>query len=234
MPSRFEPARLDSGALSFGARMRYERERRGISIASIAETTKILGALLEGLEHDDVSRWPTGLYRRAFFRAYSRAIGLDSEVTVKEFLEHFPDPDAVALTPSAPVEPADSPASIVAAIASITPKMPNGWMRVAAPRPGAWFSTGTLVRGFGLRCLAAAVDWFVLCVIGLAIYAVVGWFWAPLCAAAAIYYSGGILLLGNTPGVCLFAEPGTLRKRGPVSLNFLRHSTDREMADSAV
>ena len=61
----------DSSSLSFGARLRYERERRKISIASIAENTKILGALLEGVERDDVSRWPTGFYRRAFMRAYA-------------------------------------------------------------------------------------------------------------------------------------------------------------------
>ena len=56
---------------SLGARLRAERLRRNVSIASIAESTKILGALLEGLEHDDVSRWPSGLYRRAFIRAYA-------------------------------------------------------------------------------------------------------------------------------------------------------------------
>ena len=61
---------------SLGARLRAQRLSRKVSIASIAESTKILGALLEALEHDDVSRWPSGLYRRALIGVES-AIGLD-------------------------------------------------------------------------------------------------------------------------------------------------------------
>src|SRR5687767_6604500 len=83
---------------TFGGRLRHERERRKITIASIAENTKILGALLEGLENDDVSRWPTGFYRRAFIRAYATAVGLDAEAVVREFNERYPDPEA---TPAA-------------------------------------------------------------------------------------------------------------------------------------
>ena len=84
---------FDDDLESFGARLRRVREHRRISIASIAESTKILGALLEGVENDDVSRWPTGLYRRAFMRAYATAIGLDPEPIVREFIARFPDPE---------------------------------------------------------------------------------------------------------------------------------------------
>ena len=82
-----------------------------------------------------------------------------------------------------------------------------GTVRVASPPAGAWFSEGRLVQGFGLRCFAAAIDRFVVCVMGLALYVVLGMFWAPFGLATAAYYCGGILLLGNTPGVCLFADP---------------------------
>jgi hypothetical protein len=37
---------------------------------------------------------------------------------------------------------------------------------------------------------------------------VLGAFWAPLSVAVAAYYFGSILILGNTPGVCLFASHG--------------------------
>jgi hypothetical protein len=206
MPVRPDPV-TPRGALSFGALMRNERERRKISIASIAETTKILGALLEGLERDDLSRWPAGFYRRAFMRAYASAVGLDPERTVKEFLEAFPDPEA-APGASGTSSTASDPhhASTTQPASGTDLRMSLAGIRVGAPRPGIWFSAGSLVPGFRLRCLAAAVDWFVLSVMGLALYAVLGSFWAPLCGAAALYYSGSILLLGNTPGVCLFAE----------------------------
>jgi Helix-turn-helix domain len=209
MSVRPEPVLPRTVALSFGARMRHERERRKVSIASIAETTKILGALLEGLEHDDVSRWPTGLYRRSFMRAYASAVGLDPETTVKEFLLAFPDPDAARALPAArrgAAEPWVSSASTVEAGVPTDLRMSLATIRVAAPRPGVWFTPGTLIQGFPARALAAAVDWFVLSVLGLAAYALVGSFWAPLCGAAALYYGGSILLLGNTPGVCLFAD----------------------------
>jgi len=77
---------------SFGARLRYERERRQIALRSIAEGTKISAGLLEGLERDDVSRWPSGIFRRSFVRAYAEAIGLDPDSVVREFVEQYPDP----------------------------------------------------------------------------------------------------------------------------------------------
>lgn len=177
---------------SFGARLRAERERRQISIATIADSTKILGALLEGLENDDVSRWPlTGFYRRAFIRAYAVAVGLDPEPVVREFFERFPvaeDVASAADSDSAPVTP--------------YPAQP---LRLTLAEPAPFFARGPMVRMFRTRLRAIALDAFVLAVVGLSLFVVVGSFWAPLCVAAAVYYFGSILILGNTPGVCLFA-----------------------------
>src|SRR6185295_8047110 len=78
---------------SFGKWLRHERERRQISLESVAERTKINIGLLKGLERDDVSRWPSGLFRRSFIRAYATAIGLDAEAIVLEFQARFPDHD---------------------------------------------------------------------------------------------------------------------------------------------
>jgi hypothetical protein len=77
---------------SFGGRLRYERERRQIALKSIAESTKIGITLLEGLERDDVSRWPSGIFRKSFIRSYAVAVGLDPEPIVREFVERHPDP----------------------------------------------------------------------------------------------------------------------------------------------
>ena len=79
---------------TLGARLRMQREKRQIALATIAEQTKIKLSLLEGLERDDVTRWPPGLFRRSYFRAYARAIGLDPDRALGEFLALFPDPDA--------------------------------------------------------------------------------------------------------------------------------------------
>jgi transcriptional regulator with XRE-family HTH domain len=75
-----------------GARLRLRREQQQIPLSTIAEQTKIKASLLEELERDDVSHWPTGIFRRAFIRAYALAVGLDPDVIVREFLERYPDP----------------------------------------------------------------------------------------------------------------------------------------------
>ena len=77
---------------SFGARLRQRREDQQIELSAIAEQTKIKLSLLEALERDDVSRWPSGIFRRAFVRAYADAIALPPDEVVREFLDRYPDP----------------------------------------------------------------------------------------------------------------------------------------------
>ena len=91
-------------AESFGARMRERREQQQISLIAISEQTKIKLSLLDALERDDVSQWPTGIFRRAFIRAYARAVDLDADVVVREFLARYPDP-AEAVVPVPALEP---------------------------------------------------------------------------------------------------------------------------------
>ena len=76
---------------SFGARLRQHREERGIALSVIAGQTKIKMSLLEGLERDDLSHWPPGIFRRAYLRAYAHAIGLNPDTLVREFLEIYPE-----------------------------------------------------------------------------------------------------------------------------------------------
>ena len=104
---------------SFGGRLRHERERRQIALKSIAESTKISVPLLEGLERDDVSRWPSGIFRKSFVRAYAEAIGLDPEPVVREFVELYPDPLEVEIAAPPP------PATVVRARSPHTSLLPS-------------------------------------------------------------------------------------------------------------
>jgi transcriptional regulator with XRE-family HTH domain len=81
-------------APEFGARLRREREGRGISLAEIADQTKVAVSVLAGLERGDLSRWPSGIFRRAFIRSYAAAVGLDANDTLTEFLRVFPEDGA--------------------------------------------------------------------------------------------------------------------------------------------
>jgi hypothetical protein len=77
---------------TLGARLRSQRERQRVALVTIAEETKINATLLEGLERDDISRWPGGLFRRAYVRTYAQKIGLDPEQVLRDFLAVYPDP----------------------------------------------------------------------------------------------------------------------------------------------
>ena len=93
---------------SFGGRLRQHREEQAIALITIAELTKIKFSLLEALERDDVSHWPSGIFRRAFIRAYAHAIGLDPDVVVREFLEVYPEPAEVTAAALAAAAEADA------------------------------------------------------------------------------------------------------------------------------
>lgn len=125
----------------FGVRLRRERERRHILLSSISANTKISVALFEGLERDDVSRWPSGIFRRAFIRSYASAIGLDAEAITREFLERYPDPEALPPPP----EPSEPPAATARAVIGdakrplvvVTVRVPR-WLTAARPWSRAW------------------------------------------------------------------------------------------------
>jgi transcriptional regulator with XRE-family HTH domain len=87
---------------TLGARLRQQREERQVSLAEIAAQTKIKASLLDGLERDDISQWPSGIFRKAYVRSYAVAIGFDPDAAVREFLAVYPDPVEVVESPPAP------------------------------------------------------------------------------------------------------------------------------------
>lgn len=180
---------------SFGAWLRRERERRHIDLASIAANTKVKASLFEGLERDDVSRWPSGIFRRSFIRAYAHAIGLDPEAIVREFQQRFPDPAA----PASPAPPSGT------ASADGAGTEPETVLRLTLAETGVPFSSGPLLANLRQRGTAVTWDAGVVVAIAASLFVVLGEFWSSLGIAMLCYYAGGILILGNTPGVCLFA-----------------------------
>jgi transcriptional regulator with XRE-family HTH domain len=93
--------------LSFGTRLRQQREQRQVSLDDISAKTKIKVALLEGLEGDDLSRWPQGIFRRAYIRTYAQAIGLEPDTVLQQFLALYPEPpeELPLVAPESPKRP---------------------------------------------------------------------------------------------------------------------------------
>jgi transcriptional regulator with XRE-family HTH domain len=186
---------LDTTDAIFGQRLRLERERRRITLASIAANTKISLHLLEGLERGQLSRWPSGIFRRSFIRAYAEAIGLDPDDLTREFLERFPDP---------PDLPFQSRPSDARRIPSNEPVL-----RLNLADLDVTSTRGRLLLGMRPRWAAVAWDVCVLLAVGLMLFVAFNRFWMPFAIATLAYYGASILVLGNTPGVSLFA-PATM------------------------
>jgi cytoskeletal protein RodZ len=75
---------------TFGPRLRRERERRGISLETLSARTNVSIELWMGLESNDFSKWPGGLFARAFVRDYARVVGLDAGDVVDDFCRLYP------------------------------------------------------------------------------------------------------------------------------------------------
>jgi transcriptional regulator with XRE-family HTH domain len=75
---------------TFGPRLRRERERRGVSLATLAARTNVSIELWMGLETNDFSKWPNGLFARAFVRDYAKVVGLDPNEVVDDFCRLYP------------------------------------------------------------------------------------------------------------------------------------------------
>lgn len=180
---------------AFGPRLRAERERRGISIDTIASVTKVGGDLWEGLERNDLSRWPSGIFARAFVRDYARAIGLDADEVVNEFCRLFPQGDrrvsrlihAQAHLLGHSLAYAESGA------------IPTDGDRRASPRS---FDEALAFRGrLASRALATAIDGAASLGVSALVSVSTGYgFWAVAGMITVMYYTGMTIAFGFSPG----------------------------------
>jgi hypothetical protein len=181
---------------TLGADLRRERERRGLALRKISESTKVSVALFEGLEADDISRWPGGIFRRAFVRAYAQSVGLDADEVFRRFERQFPVEGA---------EPVD-PAQDVAA-ASARPTVVRQFPARQAP-PVAVIASRTRLLGTAADLTVAAVLAFGCAAAGSRLL------WPVLLIAC--YYAAGVLFTGTSPMVALLSDSLASAKSKPL------------------
>lgn len=178
------PLELMNEPTTLGAYLRRERERRGLALRTISETTKVSIGLLEGLEADDISRWPGGIFRRAFVRSYAQCVGLDPDDVVKRFeRQHAPAETEV-------VAGVDNPA--VSASVGVGPARAATSRSAVPPQRARTLGTAAdltvaIVLAFGSAAAGSRLLWPVLLI--------------------AAYYAIGILLTGTSPMVALLSDP---------------------------
>ncbi|WP_263380344.1 helix-turn-helix domain-containing protein [Granulicella paludicola] len=81
--------------MSFGKELQLERQRRRITLESIAEGTKVPTRHLRALEQEDYAQLPGGVFNKGIVRSYCRYLGLDEQ----EWLGKFPSVLAVESEP---------------------------------------------------------------------------------------------------------------------------------------
>jgi transcriptional regulator with XRE-family HTH domain len=164
---------------SFGPTLRHQRERRGLTLDAVAESTKVSPFLLASLERGDVSRWPVGIYRRSFLRVYAGAIGLPPEPTLREFLRLFPEPG------QHPPASADAGAGVRLTL------LPESRWAIRAKHGVAAVGdvVAELLLGYGVSLLSGEDVWRAAAVAGLT------------------YYGAGTVLFGRSPAMRFLTTP---------------------------
>lgn len=191
----------------FGPRLKAEREQRGISLDALAAATKVSVDLWQAMEKNDFSRWPSGIFARAFVRDYARTVGLDADAVVNDFCRSFSVGDRRATR-------------IVQAQAELIGHRPEGLDGDPLPagrerrQPRRAAQTHSSNRAlYAPRIAAATFD--VLAVAGLAIVGVT-MFRAGFLASAGvfglIYFTAGTIGVGGSPGVRVMEA---VRQRAP-------------------
>jgi transcriptional regulator with XRE-family HTH domain len=191
---------------TFGPRLRSERERRGITLDKIVAVTKVGADLWEGLERNDFSRWPSGIFARAFVRDYARAVGLDADEVVDEFCRLFPTGDRRT-------------DRVIKAQAQLIGHSPLVDEAACLPPGGDRRNRGrerdesrTFLR-VTPRVVAAAVDATVVLFLGaLGSFLFHTSFWASAGVMALIYHAGSTIGLGASAGT---RAADLLRQRVP-------------------
>jgi len=73
------------GVAAFGNQLRRERERRGLTVDAICETTKVSPRYIRAVEAGNFAEIPGGVFRKGFVRSYIRALELDEGVWMRRF-----------------------------------------------------------------------------------------------------------------------------------------------------
>jgi transcriptional regulator with XRE-family HTH domain len=172
--------------VAFGAALRRERERRGLTLATIAEQTKVSATLLEGLERGDLSRWPAGIFRRGFVKSYAEVVGLDAADVLAEFARVYPDDGTAGQV----AEEASPRAEIAERLAASDQPL-----RLSLAGTPADVLTARRLAGIGLDLLVPAAG-----AVAITLQVLPDSAWGAVLAATAAYHAVGVIFHGTTIG----------------------------------
>jgi len=123
---------------AFGARLKQERERQGITLEQVSESTKITVRMLQALEEERFEKLPGGIFNKGFVRAYARHLKIDEDKAVADYL-------AASGPVAAPVQKEPELAAIATQKAKTRRPRPGGAERI----PWGPLALALLIIAFG-------------------------------------------------------------------------------------
>lgn len=134
--------------IEFGKTLRIAREAKGYTTSQVADMTRMLVQVVEGLENENFSRIVAPIYGRGFVKLYCEAVGLDPKPLVEAFMDIYSGNREMEIrereTPSASAPaaepiPAAKPEPVASEPSAKEPTFDfgfnNGTSRYAAPLP---------------------------------------------------------------------------------------------------
>ncbi len=76
---------------AFGPYLRAVREHKGLSLAQVADATRVRRNYLSAIEEGDLAPLPSRPFAVGYVRAYARALGLDGDLAVARFRAEHPE-----------------------------------------------------------------------------------------------------------------------------------------------
>jgi cytoskeletal protein RodZ len=86
----------------FGDKFRKARERQGIKLEDVSNSTKIGSRMLRAIEEEHFDQLPGGVFNKGFVRAYAKYLGLDEEETITGYVAALNQFNSQGLGPENP------------------------------------------------------------------------------------------------------------------------------------
>lgn len=152
---------------TLGEELRHKREQQGITLADIAEATRIGTRFLKAIETDNFSTLPGGIFTRSFIRAYAKHVRMNEDEAIALYLQQVAEPtvEQQELQPAAIKQPAPAerlkkppPAPAVLAKQPVRVPEPSGRFEPVAFRQSpARANWPTIVIGAGIVIFIALI-----------------------------------------------------------------------------
>jgi transcriptional regulator with XRE-family HTH domain len=85
--------------IAIGEALRQARERLGLTLEEISETTRVRARHLASIEAARLDQLPSRPFTVGYVRAYAKALGLDADATAARYRTEYPSPDDELRTP---------------------------------------------------------------------------------------------------------------------------------------